>query len=440
MFLVASFSIGQTESERQYLDDLDSLAFSALEKGESNIEEKAKDLLESSQKYGSSIHEINAYTLLGIVNKNKGYYVSAVEFYQKALHVAEENGDLGRASACFNNIGSVYQIQKNYPKALAFFKKSLSMEEQLDKPLQKSIRLYNIGDMYREMDSLTLALSNFNSSLLIEQQYQNNIGIVYALLGISDVYLKLNKLLDASISLNEAKKYLRESDIEVRVTYHMLKSDLLLKENKPQRALSELMIAKNISKDKGFKVRLPDIYEKEIAIKDVQESLATNSSKKGGRKDTTMMNLWISLMSILVVLIGVVLFIRKRRSKKGKSQESSTQKAEQPFKLVSNSGKVLLEISFSSIVCFEANDNYVITHYLLNDEIQKSMERVSLKKIESIIGEGETSFFRVHKSYIINKVHLQKIEGKSQAYKIRMAHIEKPIPVSRSFDMQTMYG
>lgn len=185
-------------------------AFVALESNAPNVTEKANALLEAGKEAKLPIYQINAYTILGIVNKNKGYYVTSVDYYNNALKVAEETRDEGRISACYNNIGSVHQIQEDYAKALTYYKKSLELEEKLNNPLQKSIRLYNIGEIYREMDSLSLALSNFNNSLIIEKEYKNNEGIVYALLGISDVYLQLNRPTDASISLGEAKKIFTE--------------------------------------------------------------------------------------------------------------------------------------------------------------------------------------------------------------------------------------
>lgn len=207
------------------LNKLDEQAFAALENNEGDVIEKANDLLEASIKYKSALHEINAYTLLGIINKNRGYYVTSVDYYNDALKVAETTKDEGRVSACFNNIGSVYQIQENYPKALFYYKKSLEIEERLKNPLQKSIRLYNIGEIYREMDSLSLALSNFNSSLIIEKENKNNEGIVYALLGIADVYLQLDRPTDVSISLDDAKKLIDENNIEVLILYYMLRGN-----------------------------------------------------------------------------------------------------------------------------------------------------------------------------------------------------------------------
>jgi hypothetical protein len=109
------------------------------------------------------------------------------------------------------------------------------------------------------------------------------------------------------------------------------------------------------------------------------------------------------------------------------------------FHLENDNGKLLLEVPIGRIICYEANDNYVITYYLdKTDQLKKSMERVSLKKIEELLEKENVIFCRVHKSYLINPDHLEGIKGKAQAYKLQMYRFESMIPVSRSFDISLL--
>ena len=110
------------------------------------------------------------------------------------------------------------------------------------------------------------------------------------------------------------------------------------------------------------------------------------------------------------------------------------------FILENESGKVLLNVFISQIVCFEANDNYVITYYMnKQNELKKSMERISLKKIEELLdGLGVSSFSRVHKSYLIHNEYIEEIKGKAQAQKIKLKNLELLVPVSRSFQVASL--
>ena len=113
----------------------------------------------------------------------------------------------------------------------------------------------------------------------------------------------------------------------------------------------------------------------------------------------------------------------------------------QQIKLISDKGKILAELNPKKVICFEANDNYVVV-YFLNDknELVKLMERISLKRINTIADELNISFERVHKSYLINPAFIRKVAGKSQAHRIHMEHLEEPIPVSRNFDIREIQG
>jgi tetratricopeptide (TPR) repeat protein len=443
LLFFGSSIFAQTSKELDELNILDSIAFVALETNNSDVVEKANKLLSAGIEFDSPVHQINALTILGIVNKNKGYNVTAVDYYNKALQVAKESNDQGRISACYNNIGSVYQIQENYDKALYYFKASLAIEDELNNPIQKSIRLYNLGEIYREMDSLSLALSHFNNSLLIEKEYSNNEGIVYALLGIAEIYLELEKLADADISLDEVRSYLDKSDIETQVLYNLLHARLLKYEGSYNEALLILKDSKSLCKQHEFKVHLMEIYEEELAIKELQDEQSISSSESTSRN-----GVYFGLLAITVLLITALFFVlTKRRRNKNvvlKNDSSSSENSvevNQIFKLDNNKGKTLIEIELGKILCFESNDNYVIIYYLSNENgLLRTMERSSLKKIEEVLTGMDVLFHRVHKSYIVNPTHIKKITGKAQAYKLEIACLDFVVPVSRSFDIGKITG
>jgi tetratricopeptide (TPR) repeat protein len=229
------------------LRELDSIAFSSLENNASSVLEDANKLLTESLKSKPNFYRINAYTLLGIVNKDRGFYVTSLDFYLKALNTAEKLKDFPRQSACLNNIGSVYQLQGNYSQAIEYFNKSLAIEEKLNQPIQKSIRFYNIGECYKDLDSLDLALTYFNNSLLIEQKAKSNEGIVYAYLGIADVYIRIKRFTDASIVIASIEKKIQQGQIEEAIILHKLKGKLLISSGNSSSALSEFQEGENLS-------------------------------------------------------------------------------------------------------------------------------------------------------------------------------------------------
>lgn len=435
VFLISGVVVSaQTATETHSLKEWDAIAFTAFEENDKNAQQLAEQFLEATLKEPPSLYQVNAYTLLGIIHKNKGRYVSSIEFYNEALSVAESIDDQGRISACYNNIGSVYQIQENYEKALLYFKKSLAIEESLHTPLQKSIRLYNIGEVYREMDSLTLALSNFNSSLIIEKKYKNNEGIVYALLGITDIYLKLNRPTDAQISLEEAKVYLKESNIETQILFDLRSGEVFQQLGEPDKALTQLRKAKQLSEQHDFRVHLMEIYKRESEVK---AALDKRKSKNSNSPKTKSFNFWWLLLTSLVIPLGWVIRSRTRKGKPtGTGENPEPNETTEPvFTLNNSKGKSLFEIEASKILCFEANDNYVIIHFLDGESHAKHMERIALRKIEDLLEAIGVTFSRVHKSFLVNPEYVHEVNGKSQAYRLKIEHLEFEIPVSRKFDI-----
>lgn len=109
------------------------------------------------------------------------------------------------------------------------------------------------------------------------------------------------------------------------------------------------------------------------------------------------------------------------------------------FCLESETGKTLLKLPIHQLICFEANDNYVIIYYLdKNDSLKKLMERFSLKKMEEILFKENVKFERVHKSFLINPTRLIAISGKAQAYKLELEGLDSLIPVSRSYSINLL--
>lgn len=250
------------------LKELNDAAFLAYESGSDSALVLAERFADAA-KGANSLFEINAFTLLGIINKERGFYVSALNNYIKALNTAEAQGDKGRESACLNNIGSIYQLQKKYERAKEYFLRSLSLEDSLDQPLQKSIRYYNLGDVYKEQDSMEIALTYFNNSLRIEQKLGNNEGVVYALLGIAEVYIAFDRKTDATIELEKIAKLIQPEATEEKIMYHYLMGKLAFSMNDLNGAINSFKRALKIGEEKNFRIHdeklllgLIDVYRK----------------------------------------------------------------------------------------------------------------------------------------------------------------------------------
>ena len=148
----------------------------------------------------------------------------------------------------------------------------------------------------------------------------------------------------------------------------------------------------------------------------------------------------IPLLPLAVYVLWMVFQDLKTRviiSAEKVSDASNT--VEKIFRIKNDKGRVIVEILVNQIITFEANDNYVVTYYVDDSgALQKSMQRISLKKIEELLIDIEANFIRVHKSYMINPGFVAAVKGRSQAYKLQMQFFKTEIPVSRSFDISSL--
>lgn len=142
-----------------------------------------------------------------------------------------------------------------------------------------------------------------------------------------------------------------------------------------------------------------------------------------------------SILPTLIVLI--FLFFKKiKQSPQSGITFSQSDREVSYFELTNAKGKTIFKVDSTNIVYFESNDNYVLTYYLDEEKtLKKSMDRLSLKSVETMLESNAIQFSRVHKSFLINPTFVKEVSGRSQAYKIVMLHSDSEIPVSRKFDV-----
>ncbi|TNF46560.1 MAG: tetratricopeptide repeat protein [Bacteroidetes bacterium] len=265
-FSLTAFLTFAKKADDGVLRPLDSLAFQALESNSPDMLEKANAFLEKALQYDPSFYRVNAYTLLGIIYKNRGFYVTSLDYYLKSYNEAVILKDDGRKSACLNNIGAVYQLQGKFDQAIEYFNRSLQIEKKLSNPLQTSIRYFNLGDCYKELDSLDLALNFFNNSLIIEKKFNNAEGIAYAKIGIADVYERYGNVIDAKRIIVELENKLSANLPDLKILYHLIKAKIFLQEGNSQAAENELKLAQSTSENNKIRTHLLEIFELQISI------------------------------------------------------------------------------------------------------------------------------------------------------------------------------
>jgi len=126
-------------------------------------------LAEELVSFGIDKHYLRAqyagYTLQGVSWVNRSDFIKTLDYYNRALNIAEKMGERHALAVAYNNVGSVYHDMADYPKALDHYIKSLEFSETN----QMSAILNNIGRIYKKRDNYQKALEYYNRSLRINQ-------------------------------------------------------------------------------------------------------------------------------------------------------------------------------------------------------------------------------------------------------------------------------
>lgn len=142
-----------------------------------------------------------------------------------------------------------------------------------------------------------------------------------------------------------------------------------------------------------------------------------------------------SLISLVPVSVYLLFIYQKYKEVKFVSSDESpiqtTEAEKENIQLtiygIGKNEKIIL--APENLCLVKSEDNYVILFLLENDKIIKRMMRNTLSDIEQQIGN---SFFRCHRSFIVNPVKIADIEGNITNTRISLTGIDIKIPVSRS--------
>jgi DNA-binding LytR/AlgR family response regulator len=103
--------------------------------------------------------------------------------------------------------------------------------------------------------------------------------------------------------------------------------------------------------------------------------------------------------------------------------------------LQSENANESLRISADAILFIASADNYVEVHFLEERQLKRKLLRNSLRAIAAQTTSAQ-SFWRCHKSYLVNLDRVVKTSGNAQGYKLHFLETDQSIPVSRAFNTE----
>ncbi|MFN8321537.1 MAG: adenylate/guanylate cyclase domain-containing protein [Chitinophagales bacterium] len=146
-----------------------------------------------------TLWQTEALELLGKLAYYKGALSDAIDYFERALLLRKEIGDLSKVSGTINNIGAVFFGNGNYTQALQYYFQALKIKEDLSDERAVVSTLSNIGSVYQILGKHEEALSMYEKAQTVSTHLQDKNLIAFSNLNIGLVKAKRKDFEDALI-------------------------------------------------------------------------------------------------------------------------------------------------------------------------------------------------------------------------------------------------
>ena len=116
-----------------------------------------------------------------ILNKKKGNYQIAKEYYQNTLKIAEAKQDFNWIGLVYNGLATLHGALADFEKAIEYYIKALDIAERVGKKNNISGYLRNISIIYMKAQNYDLAIKNAEKSCLVALESRDSATIAYSL-------------------------------------------------------------------------------------------------------------------------------------------------------------------------------------------------------------------------------------------------------------------
>ncbi|MCD4746247.1 MAG: sensor histidine kinase [Bacteroidales bacterium] len=265
----------------------------------------------------------SSYNDLGVLYKTLGEYDLAIENYKKSLKILEEFDYKYGTVMILNNIGTIYDAKNDNEKAMDYYNQALEISEKNNILQGKAISLNNIGELFIKKNNYSKALTYFFNTYEIDKKTGDKFGGIYTLLNIARTYNELknysNSIKYYKIALNDAEEQKAKLLISkifygLSATYEAMKKfDTALEYFKKFQLLNDSVF--NEKKSEQF-LEMQTKYETEKKEKEI--TFLTQEKEIHQLEISQQRNQILLLLLIVasVIVLSVFIYYRYRQKQK----------------------------------------------------------------------------------------------------------------------------
>jgi signal transduction histidine kinase len=225
-----------------------------------------------------------------ILNKKRGDYATAKEYYQNTLKIAETMHDFEMIGHAYNGLATVHGALSDFEKAIEYYLKALDSAEKVGKKTSISMSYRNIAIIYMKAQNYDLALKNVEHACWLASQSKDSAAIAHSLethgkilnamgnpsaaiakhqealnivgdkrftvelmMQIGESYVQLNQLENAERYYKKCADYEQFMDYYEHPNYYFKWGNLCLKTNRTELALKAFNESLALAKKGQFK-------------------------------------------------------------------------------------------------------------------------------------------------------------------------------------------
>ncbi len=232
-----------------------------------------------------------AYSFMGVLYRNLGFYSIAFSYYSRALDIAREHNVIDQLAYGYNNLGNIYLYQGLYKQAISYLKKADSLGKILNNPDIRAYALQNIGRSYISLNKPDSAIKYLTKTLEIRQNAGINSKIPVTLKYLADAYKLAGKYKTALKYYNLTAKtadFVNDKDLYADFTYQL--ADLYLRTGKLDSALyyAKLSLAAAANVKSLYRIYMANLINAKVyAAKQDYKKAYYFSQKALSLKDST---------------------------------------------------------------------------------------------------------------------------------------------------------
>jgi signal transduction histidine kinase len=220
----------------------------------------ANKALESSEKAGYKNGKAEAFYLLAFFNNRIGKHNEAIDNLENAIKIYTELGDSSYLVGCYNNLGVLYSYSTDQKTSLEYFIKAMNMAEQINETFALSEAYSNIGSNYEFLKEYVSALKYYNKALEVDLKTLNQHNIAFSYITLGGINLKLQRYESARDSLMKAKQFISVVDDNYRKTeLYIYLSDYYIETDQLDSAIYNIKVAKEINSKEKYNTLDADI-------------------------------------------------------------------------------------------------------------------------------------------------------------------------------------